>query len=96
MSAGGAGGGVEVELAALLDRYTLGARRLEAHGETLGEVLAAIERRFPGIRFRIVDEQDQVRPHMRIFVNEEDERSLARRLEAGDRIYIVGALSGGS
>jgi molybdopterin synthase sulfur carrier subunit len=86
---------VQVELAALLRSYTGGASVVAANGTTLGEVLDDLDRRFRGIRFRIVDEQDRLRPHVRFFVNGIDTREIATALDEGDRIYIVGALSGG-
>jgi molybdopterin converting factor small subunit len=86
---------VQVELAALLRSYTGGADVVEANGTTLGEVLDDLDRRFRGIRFRVVDEQDRLRPHVRFFVNGTDTREIATPLCEGDRIYIVGALSGG-
>ena len=66
-----------------------------ARGATLGEMMLDLERQFPGIRFRMIDEQDRVRAHMRIFVNGEQEFSLKRALSPGDEISIVQALSGG-
>ena len=86
---------VRVELAALLRSYTAGASVVEADGATLGEVLEDLDRRFRGIRFRVVDEQDRLRPHVRFFINGADRRDIAAPLSEGDRIYIVGALSGG-
>ena len=86
---------VQVELAALLHSYTGGARVVEASGATFGEVLEDLDRRFPGIRFRVVDEQDRLRPHVRLFVNGTDAREISTPLREGDRVYIVGALSGG-
>jgi sulfur-carrier protein len=86
---------VEVRFAALLHSYTKGARSVRTAGETLGEVLDALERRFPGIRFRLVDEQDRLRRHVRVFLNGADARDIATPVREGDRLYIVGALSGG-
>jgi molybdopterin converting factor small subunit len=86
---------VEVRLAALLHTYTRGARTVRASGDTLGEVLDDLDRRFPGIRFRLVDEQDRLRRHVRFFVNGADTRRIDLALRDGDRLYIVGALSGG-
>jgi hypothetical protein len=43
----------------------------------------------------MIDEQDKVRPHMRIFINGEQEFSLSRALKPEDDIAIVQALSGG-
>ncbi len=70
-------------------------KEVQARGATLGEMLFDLERQFPGIRFRMIDEQDRVRPHMRIFVNGEQEFSLKRALTPTDDISIVQALSGG-
>jgi len=86
---------VVVRVAALLQNYTRGQSELQASGDTLGQVLDDLDRRFPGIRFRVVDEQDRVRRHMRCFVNEFDARTVGTTVRDGDEIYIVGALSGG-
>ena len=70
-------------------------REVEAEGSTLGEVLADLDRRFPGIRFRMIDEQDRMRAHMRFFIDGEQVFDLARRLAPQQSIQIVQALSGG-
>lgn len=67
----------------------------EAKGATLAEVLADLDRSYPGIRFRMIDEQDRIRRHIRIFVNGEQARDLTRPLDAKDEVIIVQALSGG-
>ena len=69
--------------------------RVPAIGATLGEVLADLERQFPGIRFRMVDEQDRMRPHMRVFVGGRAIHDLAQPLQPDDDVNIVQALSGG-
>lgn len=70
-------------------------RRAEAGGATLGELLDDLERQYKGIRFRMVDEQDNVRRHIRIFVNGNQVHDLTRRLTVSDEVIIVQALSGG-
>jgi molybdopterin converting factor small subunit len=67
----------------------------EAKGATLDAVLVDLERQYTGIRFRMVDEQDRIRPHIRIFVNGEQVRDLAQPLSATGEVVIVQALSGG-
>ena len=67
----------------------------EAAGATLSAVLADLERQYPGIRFRIVDEQDRIRRHIRIFVDGDQVHDLAHPLDARDDVVIVQALSGG-
>jgi molybdopterin synthase sulfur carrier subunit len=78
-----------------LASYTHGAREVQGNGATVYELLADLERRYPGIRFRMIDEQDAVRPHMRIFVNGEQVWNLGSVLAAEDEVFIVQALSGG-
>jgi molybdopterin converting factor small subunit len=70
-------------------------REVEAKGATLGELLADLDRQYPGIRSRVIDEQDRMRPHMRFFVNGEQEFALSRALQPGDQVQIIQALSGG-
>lgn len=68
---------------------------VEADGATLGAVLRELDRLYPGIRFRMIDEQDRIRRHIRCFVNGEQLRDLAQPLDAADELVIVQALSGG-
>lgn len=71
------------------------AKEVEAQGATLSGLLADLERQFPGIRFRVIDEQDRMRPHMRFFINGEQVFDVAHPLQATDSVQIVQALSGG-
>ena len=75
--------------------YTNGVRDVTGEGATLDTLLHDLDQQFPGIRFRMIDEQGKVRAHIRIFVNAELERSLSVRLNAQDNVLIVAALSGG-
>lgn len=77
-----------------LRSYT-GPREVEAEGPTLAAALADLDRRYPGIRFRMIDEQDRIRPHIRLFVNGEQVFDLAAPLRPRDELQIVQALSGG-
>jgi len=74
--------------------YT-GRAWVDADGATLGELLTDLDRRYPGIRFRMVDEQDRMRRHVRFFVNGDQAFDLQRALRATDEVCIVQALSGG-
>jgi molybdopterin converting factor small subunit len=78
-----------------LRSYTADQRTVSARGATLAALLIDLDRQFPGIRFRMVDEQDAIRRHMRVFVNGEEARTLEIALADTDDISIVQALSGG-
>jgi molybdopterin converting factor small subunit len=58
-------------------------------------VLRDLDRQYPGIRFRMVDEQQNVRKHMKVFLNDEAVRDLDTPVSATDEITIMQALSGG-
>lgn len=85
---------MRVLIPGLLRSYTR-VREVEATGATLVEVLADLDRRHPGLRFRIVDEQDRIRPHVRIFLDGRQVRDLATPVRAASEVQIVQALSGG-
>jgi len=77
-----------------LRSYT-GQSRVDAAGHTLAALFADLECRYPGLRFRVVDEQDRLRPNMRVFVNGRCVRDLGQALRPEDDVAIVLALSGG-
>ena len=85
---------MQVLIPSSLRSYTR-ASRVEALGATLDDLLADLDRRCPGIRFRMVDEQGRLRPHMRVFVNGQAVRDLTQPLQPADDVSIVQALSGG-
>ena len=78
-----------------LASYTGNRREVEAQGGTLDELFSDLDRRHPGIRFRIVDEQGRIRPHIKVFVNRAQADTLGLRLSASDEVMVVAALSGG-
>lgn len=80
-----------------LQSYTSGARRVSATGTSLAELLNDLDRQYPGIRFRMIDEQDRVRPHMLIYVHGERTRDLTTVLDddENEEVVIMQALSGG-
>jgi molybdopterin converting factor small subunit len=78
-----------------LQSYTNGARLVAASGATLDDLLDDLDGRYPGIRFRMVDEQGNVRPHMMIYVRGERTRDMATALADYEEVVIMQALSGG-
>ena len=65
------------------------------HPPSLRGVLAALDLSYPGMRFRMIDEQGHVRRHIKIFVGGALVRDLAAPIHAGAEVMIVAALSGG-
>lgn len=86
---------MQVLIPSQLRDYTGDAASVEAEGADLASVLADLDRRYPGIRFRMIDEQDHIRPHIRIFIDQNQARSLDVRVGPQSKVLIFGALSGG-
>ena len=90
---------MHVRIPGLLRSYTQGAEMviLDAGGPdpTLADALAELDARYPGFKFRIVDEQGAVRPHIKIFLDGELARDLRTEIRSASELMIVGALSGG-
>ncbi len=85
---------VPVRIPTPLRSYT-GASQVEALGSTVIEVLDDLDRQFPGLKFRLIDEQGRLRKHMRIFVNTDVAIGLDQGLGPDDTITLMQALSGG-
>lgn len=86
---------VQVFIPSQLTSYTDGASRLAADGASIEQVLDDLDRRFPGLKFRVVDEQDRIRRHMRIFKNGDRAQDIGLTVGEADEVLIFGALSGG-
>jgi molybdopterin synthase sulfur carrier subunit len=84
-----------VRVASPLRSYTGGAAQVEASGATVTELLAVLEQRYPGLRFRMIDEQDRIRPHLRLYVDTREVRTLSEPVAAGAVLHLICALSGG-
>lgn len=86
---------IRVSIPSQLIAYTDGATRVEAAGTQVSEVLDDLDRRYPGLKFRVVDEQGRIRRHMRIFVGPDEAKTVSVPVRDGGEVLIFGALSGG-
>ncbi len=86
---------MKVLIPSSLRSYTGQKHEVEADGATLAEVLSDLDHRYLGFRFRIITEQDTIRPHIKIFINEDLAMNLTTPLRPDDQIHIITALSGG-
>ncbi len=90
---------VHVRIPTPLRRLTNGERLIEVHGTDLAQAIEELDRRFPGIRAKILDERGEVLRFVNIFVNEQDIRflaGLATPLAEGAEVSIVPAMAGGT
>ena len=87
---------MKVNVPSALRPYTGQEDEVEASGKTLADALRDLDARYPGIRFRIIDEQDCIRPHIKIFINYDQATELSATVREEDEVSILLALSGGS
>lgn len=86
---------MKVHIPTPLQNYTRNRRLVEAQGATLDAVTRDLDRQFPGIRFRFVDEQDHIRPHVKVFRNQTQLWNLQDAVTEADELTIIQAFSGG-
>jgi molybdopterin synthase sulfur carrier subunit len=89
---------VTVRIPTPLRSITKGSAEVQAKGGSVADVVEDLERQFPGLRERLVDEGGDLRRFINIYVNEEDIRFLQGKktaLKEGDQVSIVPAIAGG-
>ena len=86
---------MRVRIPTPLRSYTAQQSAVEAEGATVDELLRDLDRQFPGIRFRVVDEQNRLRKHMKIWVGQDACRDLSTPVTGADEVTLMQALSGG-
>ena len=89
---------VLVRIPTPLRAVTKGAGEVQARGDTVVELIEDLERQYPGLRERLIEESGELRRFINIYVNEEDVRFLQGKktvLKDGDQVSIVPAIAGG-
>ncbi|PIQ81674.1 MAG: molybdopterin synthase sulfur carrier subunit [Candidatus Omnitrophica bacterium CG11_big_fil_rev_8_21_14_0_20_64_10] len=90
---------VMVRIPTPLQKLTGEKAEVQSDGKTVGEVIADLERQFPGIQDRLCDAQGKLRRFVNVYVNEEDIRFLKQEgteLKNGDELSIIPAIAGGA
>ncbi len=89
---------VSVRVPTPLRRFTAGADEVTAAGASIKAVIEDLERRYPGIRERLLDENGDIRRFVNIYLNGDDIRfldAINSKVKDGDGISIVPAIAGG-
>ncbi len=82
----------------VLQTLTSGQTQVEVDGATVAEVLLALDRAYPGIAERLLDENRALRRFVNIYVGEEDIRfheGLDTTVPEGTDVSIIPAVAGG-
>ena len=89
---------VLVRIPTPLRSLTKGQAEVQVAADTVADLIEDLEKQFPGIKERLVDEGGEVRRFINFYINEEDVRFLQGEktaLKAGDQVSIVPAIAGG-
>ena len=89
---------VLVRIPTPLRSLTKGQAEVEGQADTVAGLIESLEKQFPGLKERLVDESGEMRRFINVYVNEEDIRFLKNRetpLKDGDEISIIPAIAGG-
>jgi molybdopterin synthase sulfur carrier subunit len=86
---------VKVRIPTPLRSYTANQANVDATGSTVAELLSDLDRQYPGIAFRVVDEQGRLREHMVVWLGQDRCRDLATVVDGVDEVVLMQALSGG-
>lgn len=84
-----------VHIPSPLRSYTGNKSEVNETGNSVSELLANLDKNYPGIRFRMIDEQDGIRQHIKIYVNKQLIKGIRTDLVGNEEIHIICALSGG-
>ncbi len=90
---------VEVQIPQMFRRHTNGSRALRAAGGTVREVLAALDRDYPGLRGQFFAPEGGLHRFINVYVNQEDVRflqDLETPVADGDLVTILPAVAGGA
>ena len=89
---------VTVRIPTPLQRLTNGQGEVACAGANVAELISDLERRYPGVKERLCDEQGKLRRFVNVFVNEEDIRFMKgdqTPIKDGDDVSIIPAIAGG-
>ena len=89
---------VKVRIPTPLQKLTAQKGEVEIKAGTVQELIAALEKNYPGIKDRLCDEKGKIRRFVNVYLNEEDIRFLKQEetsLKDGDEVSIVPAIAGG-
>jgi molybdopterin synthase sulfur carrier subunit len=90
---------VKISIPITYRRFTQQQSEVTAHGTNLRELLEDMELRYPGIKSALLDENEQIRRYINIYIREEDVRylqGLDTSIENNSEIFILPAIAGGA
>jgi molybdopterin synthase sulfur carrier subunit len=90
--------GVVVRIPTPLRSLTKGAAEVQADAGNVMDLIEVLERQYPGLKDRLLEDGGELRRFINIYINQEDIRFLqgaTTTLKQGDEVSIVPAIAGG-
>lgn len=90
---------IKVRIPTPLQKLTNNQSEVQCEANNVDELLAGLEKQYPGIKERLCDAEGKLRRFVNVYVNEEDIRFLQGQetvLKTGDDISIIPAIAGGA
>ncbi|HLD82351.1 MAG TPA: MoaD/ThiS family protein [Candidatus Omnitrophota bacterium] len=90
---------VKVRIPAPLQKITQNKQEVESEAANIKELILNLDRQFPGIKERLLDENGKIRRFINFYVNDEDIRFLKQdetALTDGAEVSIIPAIAGGA
>lgn len=87
-----------VKFTSHLERFFPGLKPTAVEGKTVAEVIATLDKRFPGLADYLIDERGALRKHVNIFIGDtliDDRDHLQDPVSDDKQVFIFQALSGG-
>ena len=90
---------VTVNVTSVIQSVVNGQREFPAEGQTVAELIADVDRRYPGFAQRVADERGELHRFVNVYLNDEDVRYLGGKntpVSDGDVVSFLPALAGGA
>ena len=82
----------------LLQQLTEGKKEIQVESGTVGKIISELNKHYPGTKERLLDENEELRRFVNIYVDEEDVRfldGLATKVPDNSEVSIIPAVAGG-
>ncbi|MBI5887194.1 MAG: MoaD/ThiS family protein [Deltaproteobacteria bacterium] len=89
---------VKVRIPTPLRKLTNGSDEVAADGANIADLIANLEKSYPGLRERICEPDGKLRRFVNLYLNDEDirfKKNLETELKDNDEVSIIPAIAGG-
>jgi sulfur-carrier protein len=90
---------VDIRIPTIMRAHTGGQAKVQATGNTVGELFDDLLGRHPGIRSQVVTEEGLLHKFVNVYVNDDDVRYIGKLdapVKDGDVVSILPAVAGGA